>query len=201
MRLQPCFARAGASAIAGDNRRLIATIDGEGEWQGLADPVGGDIFEIDIAIDTRLHPFAAKLLEAGIDELARLAEAIVTGVAKRKHGKVHLIQPGCGLVGKCLPEKLGIVRHFTFAVGGGDDNDALHDAQTIHGNIVQGRHHRLHALGTGGVGYIHRQRLGIAGLGAEENVQHAGRRLGSGSGNRCVHTHCCAGMKPGQEAG
>ncbi|MNX58626.1 hypothetical protein D3C86_894760 [compost metagenome] len=179
----------------------IATIDSKRKWQGLADPCGGRILEVDIAVDTRLHPLAAKLLEPRIDELARLAETVITGVAKRKHGKIHLVQTRRGVGGKCFPEKLGIVRHFTFAVSRGDDDDPLHGTETVHRDIIQRSHHRPHALRTRCGGDIHRQRLGIAGLGAEENIQQAGRRLWGGGGNRSLHTYGGAGMEPGQKTG
>ena len=88
------------------------------------------VLVVDVAVDARQHPLRSELLETHVEQLARLTEAVVAGVAEREHAERHALQPRRRVRGQSLPEQLGVVGHLALAVGGGDDQHVLRDRRT-----------------------------------------------------------------------
>ena len=76
-----------------------------------------------------------------------------------------------------IPEELCIVRHFTFTIGGGDQQDIIHLGKIFSLDFVERRDLGIDAIGLHQRAEILGQPFGVARLGAVKNVgrQRSGR--------------------------
>ncbi len=185
--------RGGGSAVAHD------ALDGRDERQRLRDPRRGELLELDVAVHPRHDALRTELLEPHVDELARLAEPVVTGVAESEHREVHAVETRGALGRQCLPEQFGVVGHLALAVGGRDDQDLGQTGEPVEVHVVESAHDGREALGAGRDRGVLGDGFGIAGLRAVEHVQSGCRAGGPGIVGGTTGEQ--AGLHPGDEAG
>ena len=86
-----------------------------------ADPFGGLVLEVDVAVDPGGEPLGPELFQSDVEVLTGLAEIVVAGVTETEHGEGEVLQARHLGGVELLPEHPGVVGHLALTVGGGDD--------------------------------------------------------------------------------
>ena len=115
-----------------------------------------------------MHSFGAELLEARVESFARLAKLDIVAVAEGKNGKFEVLEARSGSIFQVIPKCLGIVGHFTVAIGARDDRNPLFLAEIDCRVALHSHDPRFETLRLGILCEPLRETLGTPGLRAKQ---------------------------------
>src|SRR4030088_1958260 len=120
--------RVGGRSRLGRFRRLDRRngIDGAvaERFHDTLEPLFGVFLVIDIAIDTGMNALRSEFLQSAIEILSGLAKLGVIRVTQRENRVFHVSELWSGIAFELVPESLGVVGHFSVAIGAGHNGDA-----------------------------------------------------------------------------
>ena len=153
--------------------------------QRRAEPGGGGLVVVEVALQQRRRPRAAQGGEALVEAMADLAELGVGPVAQGQHGEARALEARGVLAHEGRVEAGRALRRLALAPGADDRNEVL-GAGEVGGRGLGGVEHAGGEAQAGGVLLgLGGERLGVAGLGGEQDGQRLlGRRRRRGGGDR-----------------
>ena len=149
-------------------------------FQRAVDPARGRGLVIQVALDAVGDPCATQRRQPFVEAAAGLAELRIGAVAQAQHGVAHRVEAGRVVGEQSVVEIDGALRRVALAPGAGDHQQVLGRRGLRRGHVGHVHHLGGKAQTRGGLAGLRRQRLGVAGFGAEQDRQRhlAGRRRG-----------------------
>ena len=144
--------------------------------QRAVDPGGSRRLVVQVALDPLGDPRRPQRGEAFVEQPAGLAEPGVGAIAQRQHGVAHAIEAR-----RIVGHQRGVeidraLRRIALAPGAGDHQQVLRAGHLRRRGIRHVEHPRRKAQLAGGLARRIRQRLGVAGLGPEQNGERRAPR-------------------------